>query len=141
MNAQQIQLVQETFEHVRPIAGVAADLFYNRLFELDPRLRPMFKGEMSEQKRKLMGALALVVAGLNDPEQILGAVRQLGKRHAAYGVQAGHYETVGVALLWTLGQGLGERFTPAVADAWAAAYGLVAATMQEAAYAAEPALA
>jgi hemoglobin-like flavoprotein len=139
MNAQQIQLVQETFEHVRPIAGVAADLFYDRLFELDPALRPLFRGDMSEQKRKLMGALALVVGGLREPEQVLAAVRQLGRRHAAYGVQPGHYETVGMALLWTLGEGLGERFTPAVADAWAAAYGLVAATMQEAAYAAEPA--
>jgi nitric oxide dioxygenase len=99
----------------------------------------MFKGDIGEQKRKLMGALALVVAGLHQPEQILGAVRQLGQRHATYGVQPGHYETVGVALLWTLEQGLGERFTPAVKDAWAAAYGLVAATMQAAAYALEPA--
>ena len=133
MNAQQIALVQSSFEDVKPIAGIAADLFYTRLFELDPALRHMFRGDLSEQKIKLMSTLAFAVAGLNQPERILGAVRDLGRRHAGYGVRPEHYQTVGTALLWTLRQGLGEKFTPAVAEAWAAAYGLVAATMQDAA--------
>lgn len=133
MNAQQIALVQSSFENVKPIAGIAADLFYTRLFELDPSLRHMFKSDLGEQKIKLMSTLAFAVAGLSQPERILGAVRDLGRRHAGYGVQAEHYQTVGAALLWTLRQGLGEKFSPAVAEAWAAAYTLVATTMQEAA--------
>ena len=130
MNTHQVHLVQSSFELVKPIAGVAADLFYNRLFELDPSLRRMFKADMSEQKIKLMGTLAFAVAGLSQTDRIVAAVRDLGRRHAGYGVQAHHYATVGAALLWTLEQGLGERFTPAVADAWAAAFDLVATTMQ-----------
>jgi hemoglobin-like flavoprotein len=131
MNENQIQLVQESFEQVKPIADVAADLFYGRLFELDPNLRPLFKGNLSEQKQKLVATLAFAVAGLNRPEKILPTVRQLGTRHAGYGVQEGHYQTVGAALLWTLGQGLGEHFTPQVEEAWTAVYSLLAQTMQE----------
>jgi hemoglobin-like flavoprotein len=93
----------------------------------------MFKGDLDEQKRKLMTALAFAVGGLNQPERMLPAVRQLGQRHMGYGVQPGHYETVGAALLWTLAQGLGEQFTPPeVEAAWTAAYQLLASTMQEA---------
>jgi hemoglobin-like flavoprotein len=132
MNEQQIETVQESFDHVRPIADIAAGLFYERLFSLDPALRPMFKGDLDEQKRKLMTALAFAVGGLNQPERMLPAVRQLGQRHMGYGVQPGHYETVGAALLWTLAQGLGEQFTPEVEAAWTAAYQLLASTMQEA---------
>jgi hemoglobin-like flavoprotein len=133
MNPQQIQLVQESFEHVKPITDIAADLFYGRLFELDPSLRPMFKDDMAEQKAKLMTTLAFAVASLKQPDRLLPAVRQLGRRHMGYGVQNGHYQTVGAALLWTLGQGLGDGFTPAVEEAWTAAYTLLANTMQEAA--------
>jgi hemoglobin-like flavoprotein len=131
MNQKQIQLVQDSFEQVKPIAGTAADLFYDRLFELDSGLRPLFKADLSEQKHNLMTTLAFAVAGLSKPERILPAVRQLGSRHAGYGVQAQHYQTVGEALLWTLAQGLGEQFTPPVAEAWTAVYTLLANTMQE----------
>jgi hemoglobin-like flavoprotein len=131
MNQKQIQLVQDSFEQVKPIAGTAADLFYDRLFELDPGLRPLFKADLSEQKHNLMTTLAFAVAGLNKPERILPAVRQLGARHTGYGVQAQHYQAVGEALLWTLAQGLGEQFTPPVAEAWTAVYTLLANTMQE----------
>jgi hemoglobin-like flavoprotein len=130
MNQNQIQLVQESFEQVRPIANVAADLFYDRLFELDPDLRPLFKDDLSEQKHSLMTTLSFAVAGLNKPEKILPAVRQLGARHVGYGVQEHHYQTVGAALLWTLGQGLGDQFTPEVKEAWTAVYTLLAQTMQ-----------
>jgi hemoglobin-like flavoprotein len=133
MNQNQIRLVQDSFERVKPITGVAADLFYHRLFELDPALRPLFHGDMSQQKDKLMTALAFAVAGLNRPERILPAIRQLGQRHTGYGVEDRHYDTVGAALLWTLGQGLGEQFTPEVEEAWTAAYVLLSSTMKEAA--------
>ena len=138
MNTQQIHLVQESFEHVKPIAGLAADLFYRRLFDLDPALRLMFKADMSDQKAKLMATLGFAVAGLNHPEKVLKAVRHLGQRHATYGGRPAHYAVVGEALLWTLEQGLGEKYTPAGADAWTALYGLVSTTMQAAA---QPALA
>jgi hemoglobin-like flavoprotein len=131
MNPTQVQLVQESFEQVKPIVNVAADLFYDRLFELDPNLRPLFKSDLGQQKHNLMTTLAFAVAGLNKPDKILPAVRQLGARHVGYGVGDHHYQTVGAALLWTLGQGLGEQFTPQVEEAWTAAYTLLAKTMQE----------
>ena len=135
MNSKQIELVQKSFEQVKPIADVAAELFYGRLFELDPSLRPYFKADLGEQKKKLMSALAFVVAGLNRPDSILPTVRTLGQRHAGYGVQQQHYTTVGAALLWTLAQGLGDQFTAEVQSAWGAAYGLLSSVMQEAAQA------
>ena len=131
MNENQVELVQTTFEQVKPIVGVAADLFYGRLFELDPSLRPLFSKDLSEQKKKLMMALAFVVAGLDRPETVLPAVRELGQKHVGYGVEPHHYHTVDAALLWTLGQGLGEAFTDEVEVAWAAAYHLLANVMQE----------
>ena len=133
MNPNQIQLVQQSFEQVKPIVETAADLFYDRLFELDPGLRPMFKSDLSEQKRNLMTTLSFAVAGLKKPERILPAVRQLGARHAGYGVQDHHYQTVGQALLWTLAQGLGEQFTTEVEEAWTTVYITLATAMQEAA--------
>ena len=130
MNSQQINLVQTSFEHVRPIASTAAEIFYARLFELDPSLRPMFKGDMSHQGRMLMSMLNTAVNGLGNLDATLPVVRQLGARHARYGVRDEHYPIVGGALLWTLAQGLGDKFTPEVSEAWAAAYELLASVMQ-----------
>lgn len=133
MNQKQIELVQSSFAEVLPIAEPAAALFYGRLFELDPSLRPMFLGDLKEQGRKLMDMIAVVVVNLRHLERVVPGVRALGTRHAAYGVQDEHYDTVGAALLWTLGQGLGEAFTDDVRDAWATAYTLLATTMKDAA--------
>jgi len=133
MTPEQIVLVQTSFAQVLPIADTAAVLFYQRLFELDPSLRPMFRGDMAEQGRKLMQTIAVVVAGLDKLDTLVPAVQALGRRHAAYGVRDGHYATVAAALLWTLEQGLGAAFTPAVRQAWATAYGLLASVMQAAA--------
>ena len=133
MNTEQITLVQNTFDKVKPISDTAAHLFYSRLFELDPSLKSLFKSEIKEQGRKLMQALAFVVKGLSKPETILPVVEDLGRRHTDYGVESTHYDTVGSALLWTLEQGLGSDFTPEVKEAWAAAYGLLSQVMQEAA--------
>jgi len=133
MNQKQIELVQSSFAEVLPIAEAAAGLFYDRLFELDPSLRALFRGDMKEQGKKLMDMIALVVVNLRNLDRIVPGVRALGARHAGYGVQDEHYDTVGAALLWTLGQGLGELFTSEVREAWATAYTLLAETMKDAA--------
>ena len=129
----QIALVQSSFATIAPIADDAAVLFYNRLFEIDPSLRQMFKGDMVEQRRKLMQMLSAAVKGLQRLDRLVPAVEDLGRRHAGYGVTDTHYETVGAALLWTLEKGLGRAFTPEMRDAWATVYGLLASTMKNAA--------
>ena len=135
MNTVQKTLVQMSFAQVQPIAETAAALFYRRLFELDPTLRPLFKGDMEEQGRKLMEMIELAVKGLDRQESLLPALAALGRRHAGYGVNESDYETVGEALLWTLEQGLGPSFTPDIREAWAALYRFVADTMREGAVA------
>jgi nitric oxide dioxygenase len=141
MQPDQILLVQQSFSAVLPIADTAAVLFYNRLFELDPSLRPLFKEDMQDQRRKLMTTLTIVVRGLTRLDVLLPSVQMLGQRHVAYGVTDEHYATVGAALIWTLQQGLGETFTPDVEAAWVAAYTLLADAMQAAAYNLTPAMA
>jgi len=131
-NTQKV-LVQESFAAVAPIADDAAVLFYRRLFELDPSLERMFKGDMTEQRRKLMQMLTAAVKGLDRLDQLVPVVEELGRRHAGYHVEDAHYDTVGAALLWTLEKGLGDAFTPDVKDAWVAVYGLLAGTMKNAA--------
>ena len=133
MTSQQITLVQTSFLSVQPILDTAAALFYDRLFELDPALRPLFRTPRDQQNRMLAQALTIVVKSLDRPETIKPAVEALGRRHVGYGVRDEQYATVGAALLWTLEQGLGAAFSPAVRDAWSAAYGWIALTMQQAA--------
>ena len=122
MTPQQIELVQSSWEKVKPISEQAAELFYGRLFELDPSLKPLFKGDMKEQGKKLMATLNLAVTSLTRLEDILPAVQDLGRRHVKYGVPDESYQTVGQALLWTLGQGLGDAFTHDVKQAWTITY-------------------
>jgi hemoglobin-like flavoprotein len=130
MTATQIELVQTTFKTVQTISAEAARLFYARLFEIDPSLRPMFRGDMEEQGRKLMQMLGAAVGSLHRLEEVILAIEALGRRHASYGVRHEHYATVAAALLWTLHRGLGAAFTPEVADAWVAMYEVVTAAMQ-----------
>jgi len=137
MTNHQIQLVQSSFELVTPVLESVTATFYDRLFQLDPSLRSMFRSPKEEQARKLAHVLTVVVKGLNRLEQIVPAVEQLGRRHSGYGVRPEHYATVGAALLWTLQSGLGEAFTPEVRDAWASAYSLLSSAMQRAAAEAE----
>jgi hemoglobin-like flavoprotein len=126
-------LIRESWAQVAPIADTAATIFYDRLFELDPSLRSMFsRTDMASQRRNLMQTLGVVVASVDRLDKIVPAVEALGRRHAGYGVQAAHFETVGQALLDTLGIGLGEGFTTEVRDAWATAYGILAGAMQSA---------
>jgi hemoglobin-like flavoprotein len=125
-----IMLVRKTFDLVVPIAGVAADLFYDRLFYLAPSLRHMFPNDMRDQKRKLMVMLATAVHSLTDLDKLVPQLMTLGARHAGYGVKDYHYKIVGEALIWTLERGLANEFTPEVERAWVRVYLLVAATMQ-----------
>jgi hemoglobin-like flavoprotein len=127
----QILMVQSSFAKVAPIAPVAADLFYARLFELDPDLRKLFKGDMKSQGAMLMSMLSTAVRGLSDSNALIQVLMALGRRHTGYGVQDRDYATVGQALLWTLEQGLGEDFTPEVREAWATAYDMIATVMQQ----------
>lgn len=133
MTPQQIALVRSSFAEVSPIADSAAKLFYSRLFELDPSLRPLFRNSLDAQGSKLMNMIAGAVCLLDQPEKLMPVVRNLGRRHTGYGVEDGHYETVGTALLWTLEKGLGAAFTPEVENAWIAVYGVLADNMKMAA--------
>jgi hemoglobin-like flavoprotein len=133
MTPEQITLVQDSFNKVVPIADQAAALFYQNLFETDPALKPLFKGNMEEQGKKLMQMIAVAVSKLNDLPTLVPVLQNLGKRHAGYGVVNAHYDTVGAALLKTLGQGLGDAFTSDVKAAWTTAYGVMAKTMIDAA--------
>jgi len=129
MTPDQVQLVQESFAKVAPIADQVASMFYGRLFEIAPQVRAMFPPDMAEQQRKLMATLTIVVNGLSNPESILPAASSLATRHVAYGARPEHYPVVGSALLWTLEQGLGEEWTEEVADAWRAAYAMLSGFM------------
>ena len=122
MTPEDVELVQSTFDKVRPISQEAAGMFYNRLFEIVPEVRPLFKGDIAEQGRKLMATLAVVIGSLHSLPTILPAVSTLAKKHVEYGVKPGHYAEVGAALLWTLERGLDAAWTPEVAAAWTNAY-------------------
>jgi hemoglobin-like flavoprotein len=131
MYASDVALVQSTWEQVLPIADTAAQLFYGRLFELDPSLRGMFAHtDMAEQRKKLMQIITVAVRGLERLDELLPAIEAMGRRHSGYGVTDDHYNTVAAALLWTLEQGLGSAFTPQVRSAWTETYTVLAAVMQ-----------
>ncbi len=129
MTPEQIKLVQDSFEQVAPIADQAAELFYGRLFEIAPEVKPMFKSDMSQQGKKLMTMIGVAVRGLDDIEKIVPAVKHLGVRHVEYGVKEEHFAPVGAALLWTLEQGLGEAWNEELHTAWATTYGVLSTTM------------
>jgi len=133
MTPEQIDLVQSTFQKVAPIQEQAAELFYNRLFDLDPSLKPLFKGDIKEQGKKLMATIGVAVSALKNIEQIIPTVQELGRKHVDYGVKDEDYQTVGDALLWTLGQGLGSDFTSEAEEAWSETYLVLADVMLRAA--------
>jgi nitric oxide dioxygenase len=132
MTPQQIERVQSSFAKVVPIAPQAAALFYGKLFETNPEVKPLFKGDMAEQGAKLMATLNTVVRSLDRLDEILPTVKMLAVRHVAYGAKPEHYTAVGAALIWTLEQGLGEGFTPETREAWLTAYTALSGVMIEA---------
>lgn len=137
MEQKTITLVQDSFEKVKPIAATAAEIFYSKLFELDPTLKALFPNSeeaMKVQGNKLMTMLAAAVAGLSNLEALVPVLQNLGKRHVDYKVEPAHYNTVGAALLDTLKVGLGDDFTPEVKEAWASVYGTMTTVMIDASY-------
>jgi len=130
MSPEQKRLVQESYAAVEPIAATAAALFYDRLFELDPSVRVLFKPDMGNQRKQLMHVIGLAVRGLDNLPALVPVVEQLGRRHSGYGVRPEHYATVAEALLWALERGLGDAFTPEVRAAWVTVYGVLSSTMQ-----------
>ena len=139
MTPHTITLVQHSWSQVLPIAPQAAALFYGNLFRLNPTLQPLFKGDMAAQGQRLMQMIGAAVNQIDRLDTLLPVLQGLGRRHAGYGVQQGHYATVGQALLQTLAQGLGDGFVPEVKAAWTEVYGVIAGAMMTAAAAAEPA--
>lgn len=129
MDPKVIELVQGSWQSVTPIAPQAAELFYGKLFEADPKLKSLFKGDMTQQGAKLMQMIGAAVKGLDDVPSLLPVLQALGARHQGYGVQAKDYDTVGAALLATLAQGLGAAFTPEVKAAWTTVYQTMANVM------------
>jgi hemoglobin-like flavoprotein len=130
MTPTQVERIRQSWSAVEPIGDVAATLFYDRLFELDPSLRRLFgRTDMARQRTVLMQTLTVVVKSLDRLDELVPAIEALGRRHAGYGVREAHYDSVGAALLWTLGQGLGDGFTPDVRDAWTEAYTTLASVM------------
>lgn len=128
---EQKHLVRDSWARIVPIRDTAAGLFYDRLFAVYPEVKPYFRGNMQEQGRKLMAMLNTAVGALDDLDSLTAALQQSGRAHADHGVQADDYDKVADAFLWTLGQGLGEAFTPEVRDAWVAVYSRVAGVMIE----------
>jgi hemoglobin-like flavoprotein len=133
MTPKQTEIIRTSFARLSPKAAAVGAIFYDRLFMLDPELRPLFKHDLAEQSQKLMQTLGLAVALLDRPDLLIHTTEALGRRHTRYGVTPRHYNTVGEALIWTLDQGLGEHFTPEVKQAWVAVYELISSTMQRSA--------
>jgi hemoglobin-like flavoprotein len=134
LTPQQVVLVQSTFSTIQPMAATAAELFYKRLFEIEPAAAALFRGDMKEQGRRFMQVLAVAVGSLSNIPSLVPIVQQLGLRHANVGVKAEHYDSVQQALLWTLALILQDEYTDAVRSAWATAYAMLAGIMKEAAW-------
>lgn len=139
MTSTDTALVRQSFARLAPIAPQAAAIFYGQLFQRDPALRRLFRGDMAAQGDRLMAMIGAAVQLLDRPTQLQGVLRELGARHAGYGVDAPHYATVGAALLDTLAIGLGDAFTPEVRAAWTRLYGVVSQAMQAGARQVQPA--
>ena len=130
----QIDLIQQSYKKVEPIADTAAEIFYDKLFEYEPSVKPMFKKNIKDQGRMLMGTLKVAINGLNNLEALVPVLEKLAVKHVNYGVKAEHYTPVGNALLYTLKTGLGPEWNPELRQAWVDVYRVMAHTMKAAAY-------
>ena len=130
MTSDQIELVRKSFAQIQPVVEEAAVLFYARLFECDPSLRPLFQTDIREQGHKLMDIIGFAVDGLDDVEKLTPTLRELGARHVQYGATEGNYDVVGEALLWTLGKALKDKYTDEMNQAWAALYSFLSESMK-----------
>jgi hemoglobin-like flavoprotein len=134
LTPRQIELVQSTFRIVQPMTAITGEIFYKRLFEVDPSTRDLFRGDIKQQARNFMQVLAVAVSGLSGMSTLAPIVQDLGLRHARYGVRPEHYDSVRQALLWTLALILQDAYTDEVRSAWATAYAMLAGVMKEAAW-------
>jgi len=134
LTPEQIKCIRNSWRRIFPLKEKFAELFYMRLFELDPDVKSLFRGKLDFQGEKLMTTLNVVVNSIDDFKAVEAMLQAMGNRHIIYGVQAAHYETVGAALLWVLEQSLEDYFTDEVEDAWVTAYSMIASAMKETAY-------
>jgi len=132
MNKQQIELLQRAFAKVDPVAQEVGDLFYGRLFEMDPSLRPLFTGDIKAQAKMLMTAIGLAVQRLDHPDVVTSQVALIGQRHLNYGAMPADFDKFGAALQWALEQTLGDAFTPSAKDAWTEAFKFIVQGMKTA---------
>lgn len=129
LTSKQIELVENSWDHVLLHFQEAGAVFYKKLFEIDPALRQLFKGEIHEQSQKFVAMITLVVRKLNNADKIFADVKALGVRHHKNSVKPEHYASMAVALLWTLENALGKGWSSEVKDAWTAVYTALAKTM------------
>jgi len=123
--------VKESFERLRPIPKGVGREFYEKLFTLDPALRVLFKGDLDAQGAMFVSALGLAVAGLEDATSGERPLRDLGARHASYGLTDAHFATFREALVKTLQAQLGAAFTEAHAAAWRVAFDRIGVVMRD----------
>ncbi|MBW4888737.1 hypothetical protein KXQ82_03385 [Mucilaginibacter sp. HMF5004] len=129
METEEITLVKESWKLVAVNPLAAGQLFYSRLFQIAPELKPMFRSDMATQSNALTTMIGYVINKLDKLDEIIDEVANLARRHVKYGVKDEHYTIVGEALLWTLKMGLGEHWTPQVSAAWVKCYTLLSSAM------------
>lgn len=130
MTTEQVRLIRESFSELARHGHVAALVFYKRLFEIAPELRPMFKGDIEVQSKKLIDMLGVLIAMLERPTGLELELKAMGARHADYGVEDEHYGVVGAALLGMLAETLDKGFNAEVRTAWTTLYGAVETLMK-----------
>jgi nitric oxide dioxygenase len=133
MTPKQIELVENSWDFILMNTTEAGIIFYDKLFEIDPSLRTLFKGDIKSQSQKLISLITFAVHKLNSLDEILSDVKALGMRHNKYHVKEEHYTTVAEALLWTLEKGLGSQWNNELKEAWVTLYMVLSKTMIEAA--------
>lgn len=134
MKEEQIKVLRKSWSQVTPLGDAAAELFYDRLFKIDPGAQSLFGGtNFSQQYRNLLQAINYVVQNVDKVDVLMPVLSGLGQRHATYGVRDEHYDSVGEALIWTLEQGLGDQWSAEVRDVWCDAYNTVSTVMKHAA--------
>jgi hemoglobin-like flavoprotein len=129
MTDDEVALIRESFAHLHRRKSESGALFYGRLFEIAPEVRPLFKGDINAQGVKLMEMLTVAIATLRDRDGLVALLRKLGRDHKAYGVKEEHYDSVGAALIWTMKSSLGQNFTPQLEKAWTSVYSEIASVM------------
>jgi hemoglobin-like flavoprotein len=130
--------LETSFDLVAPRGDELVDVFYTRLFAAAPAVRPLFAHtDLRRQKAMLLSTLVLLRKSLRDLDAIVPKLRALGARHVAYGAAPEHYPVVGEILIASMAEVAGDAWRPEYADAWAAAFAVVAGAMLEGAAAAE----